>query len=96
MIDRYINRLYLTEEDVFNALIKAGFLLRPEDCYGYKFDKVAIILGGIVRKKVRQETEKFLDSLADPKPDVRFPKCSKCGVGFDTDGDGDCSHCSRW
>jgi hypothetical protein len=95
MIDRYINRLYLTEEDVDKALAQAGFLLRPEDCFGCKFNQVAEALCDIVRKKVRQEMEKFLDSFVDPKPGI-FPKCSKCGVGFDTDGDGDCSHCSRW
>jgi hypothetical protein len=70
VIDRYINRLYISGDDVALALMNAGFELRPDDHSSLKFNAVADALGNLARRKVRRETERFLDCLVDPAPET--------------------------
>jgi hypothetical protein len=57
------SRLYFTGEQVSQALLDAGFVLSPEDSMGTKFDSVARALGGIARKIVKEQMEKFLSEF---------------------------------
>ena len=57
-----INRLYFSAEDVSQALIDAGFELRPEDCCTVKFWQLAEILGDQARRHMRRELDSFADT----------------------------------
>lgn len=65
------NRLYFSSDDVAQALIDAGFDLRPEDCSTIKFWHVAEILGGKARKHVRRELATFAENVLQPTPGHR-------------------------
>lgn len=56
-----IRRFYLDGEDVSQALINAGFDLKPEDCLMTKFGAVAGELTEKARRRVRRELEDWTD-----------------------------------
>lgn len=54
-----LHRFYLDGEDIAQALINAGFELRPEDCSSIKFRDVAKELTDKVYSCVGIELDKF-------------------------------------
>lgn len=62
------NRLYFSSEDIAEALINAGFDLRPEDCLTTKFLHVANELGDKARSRMRRELEAFGATVLSPTP----------------------------
>jgi hypothetical protein len=58
-----MKRVYLSAEDVSEAILNAGMELRPEDCLVTKFGEIAQELSDKARSRVRAEISEFVTKV---------------------------------
>jgi len=57
-----LSRVYLSGEDVSQAIIDAGIDLRPEDCGSSKFSQIAEDLNHKMHRRMKHEIENFVQA----------------------------------